>query len=318
MDRKHRKSSQRKEFMLYFNLNYYCNCNCVFCASNSAFDPSKRNKSIYATEFCSILEKFRRYKIISIVINGGEPTLNKDIIDILQITKEFNSYCILFTNGNRLSNYNFAKALMSAFKGSISIPLYGSTLRLHDSLTQRKNSFKETIAGIRNFFRIRALYRLPLKLELKLLFIKPLLEENVKIAKFLINNLPKTDILSINSLIESSTVKKNSYLIPDVEELKISLNKVLSTIRNETNFSAKKVCIQNSPICLLEKENDCFIPKAPKIREKDYKMLYFDPYEHSICNYNYNYTHSHKPICSICNFRFSSSNMITPECPYNK
>lgn len=300
---------------MYFNLNYFCNNNCRFCASaSSEMGPEYLKRSIRANEFRAILDSFRSYKDRYVTINGGEPTLNKDIIKILKLAKRHKCYCTIFTNGQRMSDYRFARSLMLTSPDVISIPLYGDNPALHDSFTRTKNSFKDTMAGLNNFFLIREHYHSRTSLELKILYIRPLLKENINIAKFIIDRYPKTDTISINHLICSDPVDSDRSLIPRIGELERGVNELLEFIKNDGRFEQDKITLANFPLCLINKSNHDFIRKSIRPRY-ECKSLYFDPFKY--CVIRSDQTYKYKAVCADCGLRFApSDNMITVECPY--
>lgn len=76
-----------------------CNFNCPYCHNHQLINNNKQN-IIEDKEILSLLDK-RRKHINHIVISGGEPCINKDIVTFAQTLKEMNFNIKLDTNGSQ-------------------------------------------------------------------------------------------------------------------------------------------------------------------------------------------------------------------------
>ena len=77
-----------------------CNFRCRFCYNTRLVDPKlfKTNDIITEEEFFEFLNK-RKGKIEAIVITGGEPTLQEDLITFIKKIKKYDFLVKLDTNG---------------------------------------------------------------------------------------------------------------------------------------------------------------------------------------------------------------------------
>lgn len=255
---------------LYFNINYICNSRCVFCASN--YTRLRSREVISYRQFRRLLDRYAA-KNSQVVINGGEPLLHKDILRILKHVKKRGMHCILFTNGRKLSDPAFAEEVLNVFSGQIQVPLYGATAKRHDPLTGIKGSFSETIAGINNIVRFKKSQgKKDVKLLLKLLYIKPLLRENVDIAKYIISRIPEVDNITLNGLLFSNAVQFNRKLIASIPEIRESVNKTIDCLKRMVR--RKKIALIDLPDWIIYKRNKMFKP-AKKL---EVETAYFDPF----------------------------------------
>ena len=92
--------------------NYFCNFNCEFCYLGKL----RQNKDIINLEFLknNLLDIAKFYKIESIGILGGEPTLLTNLQDIVNISKEFCKEINIITNlsnGFPINNVNYSTSL---------------------------------------------------------------------------------------------------------------------------------------------------------------------------------------------------------------
>ena len=93
-----------------------------------------------------------------IMLTNGEPTLSKDLIEIISFLKKNNFTDItLQTNGRRLSHIDYCIELIKAGVTAFSISIHGSRDKIHDALTRTPGSFAQTFSGIENLIKIKRL-----------------------------------------------------------------------------------------------------------------------------------------------------------------
>jgi MoaA/NifB/PqqE/SkfB family radical SAM enzyme len=87
----------------------------------------------------------------NVVLYGGEPTLRKDLLEIIDAAKNNNYRRIkLITNGRAFSDAQFSYQVVTAGCCLFEMKLWGSNPQLHDYLTGTTGSFLETIKGLEN------------------------------------------------------------------------------------------------------------------------------------------------------------------------
>lgn len=108
--------------VLAAELTYRCNHRCIFCSCPWEADKEIKGDEMTAEEWGSLLEKVKDFGVEHITFTGGEPTIRKDIFEILDCAKSLGYTLGLITNGqgvddtflHRLKSYD---ALLS-----ISVP----------------------------------------------------------------------------------------------------------------------------------------------------------------------------------------------------
>lgn len=145
----------------------------------------------------------------------------------------------------------------------------------HDYFTGIQGSFNETWAGIKNIIKLKSSLNSDLCLEIKLLYIRPLLKINPKIIEFLHSKLNTNDfILSLNSVLISSAVKEHTEeLVPKMRELKLSLEK---TMENSLRNNHRQIFLV-LPHCLISKRYNSIF-KEQFGQGNGYKNFYYDPF----------------------------------------
>ena len=128
----------------YLQIIRKCNNECVFC-SNPQFE-----KEIGLKEAIAEIEKLKKEGVNEIFLTGGEPTISKDLFQIIQFLKRSKIEPRLITNGVELSSLSMVKKLRQEGLRSIYVSLHAHDEAIADKLAQRKGHFKQAIMGIKN------------------------------------------------------------------------------------------------------------------------------------------------------------------------
>ena len=127
-------------------LGFLCNNNCRFCVQAH----KKRFGNRTTEEIKKDLREARK-TCIDVVFTGGEPTIRKDILELVSYAKKLGFRTIqIQTNGRMLAYKKFCKAIIKAGANEFSPALHGYCAEQHDFLTRGKGSFEQTVQGIRN------------------------------------------------------------------------------------------------------------------------------------------------------------------------
>ena len=260
---------QRPNKNFYFNITYVCNSHCIFCAADHDINPV--NNVITADMMNDLIQFHNMEAGDNVVLNGGEPTMNPELAEIISLFSEKNIHTIVYSNGRKLSDRQFCKKLIESGLNRISIPLFGYDAETHDHCTGVTGAFDETVSGIRNILELRKELNSSITIEIKLLYIRCLLDTNPEIVSWLAENFPYVDNISVNSLIVSDTVLMNQEeLLPDFETWSYSLNKTLLTAK-ETGV-IDKIKLNDTPYCLISNENYDFLERYIAINGDDLKQ----------------------------------------------
>lgn len=132
-------------------VGYSCINNCRFCVvADKRVYPDKTIEKIKAE-----LEEAYLGGAREVVFTGGEFTIRKDVFEIVGYAKKL-GYLIIQaqTNGRMFASQDFCKKMLLAGMNEFSPALHGHTPQLHDFLTQRKGSFRQTVLGIYNIRKL--------------------------------------------------------------------------------------------------------------------------------------------------------------------
>jgi len=134
--------------VFYFNILYRCNQDCLFCFSHNTkteFSGSEISLDVFN-------ECLRRNEVgVSdrVVINGGEPTLHKGLLEIIKLAVATGAETVLYTNGVAMADETLARLICDAKIDRITVPIHGSAL-LHDKITGVPDSYNQALIGIKN------------------------------------------------------------------------------------------------------------------------------------------------------------------------
>ncbi|MEM4680672.1 MAG: radical SAM protein [Nanopusillaceae archaeon] len=137
--------------MTDIEITWKCNQNCINCI----FDTEKmyKDKDIKIEEIYKLIDNLDENKDY-LGISGGEPTLRKELIDILKYIKKNkpNLLTMMVTNGTMLAYRKYVKAIKNAAPENfyIAIAIYGHKKEIHEAHTRSQNSFYYTLLGIKN------------------------------------------------------------------------------------------------------------------------------------------------------------------------
>ena len=130
LNKNYSKKYKRNYFNLYTTLR--CNLNCSFCLTNA----NNNNQEMLSLEKIEILMK--NWKNTKIGLWGGEPTLREDLSDIIKIIKKSGNIPCLYTNGIRISNYNYLKKLKNSGLEIVHLQFDGFSDEVYKKIRNRK------------------------------------------------------------------------------------------------------------------------------------------------------------------------------------
>lgn len=263
---------KRQTRLLYFNITYDCNNNCIFCAAGSKQTRARR-KEMKASQISRILNRLNVGARDVVVINGGEPTVHPEIISILEDASSRGAFVYLFSNGLKLSDINFAYSVVETGVSRIAIPIYSNIAKTHDLLTRNKGSFADTISGINNLFLIKEQNRYPLEIELKTLVCMANMNHLPQIVRMILENFPQPDYFLFSSMYVSDAVFSSMHAIVP------RLSRCASVLRQSIDIAVVAgldVCLYYIPLCVLKDQKYAVLCSKDKYRSDKDPDLYFD------------------------------------------
>jgi MoaA/NifB/PqqE/SkfB family radical SAM enzyme len=131
---------------LIMNVTYVCNNHCTFCAVGTRTQlhghPERQRDH---------LDKYRRLGVRMVDFDGGEPTLNPELIPLIRYARAIGFEKIHVTTNGRLAFYpDFAKQLTRSGLSTLLFSVHGPDAQTHAQQVGVAEAFEQTIGGIKN------------------------------------------------------------------------------------------------------------------------------------------------------------------------
>jgi len=131
-------------------LTYRCTHRCSFCYA-SAGPRASRADEMSTEQVKRIIDRiFDEAHVPTISFTGGEPTLRKDLPDLIRYAKQKSMRVNLITNAMRLAKPAYAAELKQAGLDSAQVSLEAADAQTHDAITKVPGSFEKSVRGVGN------------------------------------------------------------------------------------------------------------------------------------------------------------------------
>ena len=132
---------------LDLKIGFSCNNRCRFCVQGD-----KRHR-VAAPEIADLKRELEqaREEFDGVVFTGGEPTLRRDLLDLVAFARDLGYRPIqIQSNGRTFASQRYCDQLIAAGATEFSPALHGHVPASHDHLTRAPDSFTQTTRGIRH------------------------------------------------------------------------------------------------------------------------------------------------------------------------
>jgi len=227
----------KKDKIGLIKINYSCNNNCLFCHS------SDYTSKISLQKILLHILKAKQKGCDTILLSGGEPTLNKNLLNILKFIKANHLKSSIISNGRLFSYASFFNKHKN-YIDEIYFSLHSSNEKTHDYLTATKNSFNETVIAIKKFVNMNKLVIVRFVITAINYF------ELTNFVKFMYQLGVKH--IQLVYLDFEGNIMNNLKLIPNYSLIKKEL---LSSINIAEKLNIN-VDVENIPLCILDQYID--------------------------------------------------------------
>ncbi|MBM4387303.1 MAG: radical SAM protein, partial [Deltaproteobacteria bacterium] len=136
------------EKTVVIDLGSSCNNRCVHCEIADRLGKGGKDFEHYS----ALLKKRKERRAVDMVVTGGEPTLDREMLE--KVTREAAELHyerrIVATNGRMFSYKGFALRMAAAGLNQALVSLNSFDPAAHDGITGVRGSFRQTVSGIRN------------------------------------------------------------------------------------------------------------------------------------------------------------------------
>lgn len=135
--------------LAWLEITQACNMKCLHCYEGSSHVQSKNKLNL--TQWKHIIDQLKMLDVERVVVIGGEPTINPDVIEILKYLSFKNVPTTLFTNA--FFKDEKLRETIVEHKIRLKISLYGHNATVHDTITTIPGSFDRLIENIKYFIQ---------------------------------------------------------------------------------------------------------------------------------------------------------------------
>jgi len=213
-----------KEYVstIFIYLTNDCNLNCKICYRNSSTYDFE--KDLTSDQISELLDKVGNNK--RVVLMGGEPTVRKDLFEIIKKVRRSGNVPELYTNGLKLSGISYVQRLKDAGIERVNFSFDGFKKEIYERMGGggRELNFKLTALQNLNYLDIDTVISSTIAKGINENQIKPLLD-------FSINSVRRNGI--IRGIYFYGATKYGRYMIDDdTEILTPELAKILEEASN--------------------------------------------------------------------------------------
>lgn len=131
-------------------LTYRCNNKCTFCYA-SAPERGPIVGEMTTDEVKRIIDKIvDQAKVPTISFTGGEPTLRRDLFDLIAYARSRKMRANLITNGIRSAEPEFVAKLKDAGLNSAQVSLEAADANVHNQIVGNPRAFEKTVQAVKN------------------------------------------------------------------------------------------------------------------------------------------------------------------------
>ncbi|MDY6895965.1 MAG: radical SAM protein, partial [Thermotogota bacterium] len=134
-------------------LTYRCNQRCKMCFYHEYYEdikkrePNNTSKELCLDEIKGLIDDLSDINVPILSLHGGEPTLRKDFIEIINYAKEKCITIRFVTNGINIKNSLARDIVQSQNVDHITFSLHGPE-SVHDEIVGRTGAYRRLISGI--------------------------------------------------------------------------------------------------------------------------------------------------------------------------
>jgi PqqA peptide cyclase len=127
----------------------FCGYSCPYCSGRQSLFKKTKGISLSLLEWRTILKDANNLGVECIRISGGEPTLFRELPQLVEIARDYSDHVLIYSNGFLLTAY-LAENLKKKGLEGVSISLMSLDSELHDRLRQTSGSNESAINACQN------------------------------------------------------------------------------------------------------------------------------------------------------------------------
>jgi len=232
--------------MATITVNFKCNNNCISCINYRKVANSNRERSL--DDIKRMMKKLEKEGVKHLDLNGGEPTIKKDLFEILKyLEEEYPRLEVkLLSNGRMFCYADYVEKLreLNLTKFSLVINLYAGDKSINDAITRSPGSWEQTVKGMKN------LLHAGFKVELRIVVNKLNYRHLPEMAGFILREFGGiASVDFINMKVTGEARKNRNIILPRYTESVAYVQRAVDILKDQVN-----VRLLHFPFCILERK----------------------------------------------------------------
>lgn len=217
-------------------VDFACNGRCIYCSAAKMYNPQKEINKLSVEEYKKLGKTLDKLGVVGIVITGGEPTLRKDLPQVIRALNPKNKIISVVTNSLLVTEEKL-RDLKNAGLNALECSLESTDPKQNDEIRGVKGHYQKVMATI----------RLAKKIGLNVCLSPCLTHQNIrKFEKFIkfAQKLNAFILLSLAGDVGRWSQEENVVLNENDWKIMEDYREKYSFIRNDfsTNFILKEGC----------------------------------------------------------------------------
>lgn len=231
-------------------VNFHCNQSCRFCFVATHLPPPE--EALVRAAIVDACQAGAR-----VVLSGGEPTLNKRLIEYIALAKSLSARPVeLQTNAVLLDDPAVVDGLVGAALDDVFVSLHGVTAEVSDTVTGAPGTFVRTVAGIDNLARTQ------IRVVLNFVLCEANQHELVPFVRLVTDRWPRAGINLSFVAPSTDVVPRERSLIPRYSEV---MPHIVEAIAEADRLGARVVGFESMcgiPLCLVPTSLEHYAQKS--------------------------------------------------------
>ncbi len=197
---------------------FQCNCQCIMCSVANSIKEKKNTKSF--EEVKKDIDIAIKTKAHHFAFSGGEPTLRKDLIQLVKYVRGKIPNIEIQSNGRMYYYENFCQELVKAGVNVFVVSVHSPFEDVHDKIMGVKGSYRQMLQGLKN------LRKLGQTIKINTVILKLNYLQMPELVKFLLN-LDAKEIRFVYVTLEGNVLKNPKAIVSSMTEVSPYLKKAL-------------------------------------------------------------------------------------------
>lgn len=270
----------------YIQVVRHCNHHCGFCSNPKTPD-------VHTFETMRVLvDDFVRRGYFGVILTGGEPTLHPELPRICAYAREQGLHVRMITNGSRLDDDHFARAMADAGLQIVHVSVYSVRPEIEARLRGVAGTLERAFAAAENSHRHGIIVNVNCVINR---LNADHLDENIR---FFIERHPYIRHFVWNNLDPSmgrAEINKKLYT-PRLADLELSLDRALRLL----HLSGRTFRVEKVPLCYMT-EFAWASTETRKIVKGEERIVYFLDHKQMVRQTDWG--HIYTATCDVCSLR---------------